>query len=145
MSILEDYLEQSVLELLQELGYGYECGYDIAPTPDGPRPERDSHQRVWLLGRLRKQLAHLNPHLPPSAIEDAIARLHNLEGGLTKRNSQFHRYLRDGVPIEYSNADGEPVGDLARVADFDNALNNDWLCVKLYRHNGSRKTPIMAV
>lgn len=132
MSILEDHLEQSVLELLQELGYSYECGYDIAPAPDGSRPERDNYQQVWLLRRLRRQLAHLNPHLPPSAIEDAIARLHNLEGGLTKRNRQFHRYLRDGVPIEYSNADGDIVGDLARVADFENALNNEWLCVNQF-------------
>src|SRR5688572_24110013 len=118
MSILEDHLEQSVLDLLQELGYSYECGYDIAPAPDGTRPERDDYKQVWLLGRLRKQLAHLNPHLPPAAIEDAISRLGSLEGGAVTRNRQFHKYLRDGVPVEYSR-DGEIVGDLARLADFE--------------------------
>jgi type I restriction enzyme, R subunit len=131
MPILEDHLEQSVLDLLQELGYSYECGYDIAPEPDGARPERDDYKQVWLPGRLRKQLTHLNPHLPPAAIEDAISRLGKLEGGPVARNRQFHKYLRDGVPVEYSK-DGEMVGDLARLADFENWQNNDWLCVNQF-------------
>ena len=131
MPILEDHLEQHLLELLQELGYAYECGYDIAPAPDGARPERDNYRQVWLLGRLQKQLAHLNPHLPPDAIEDAMARLGNLEGGLLARNRQFHKFLRDGVPCKYLQ-DGEELGALARLVDFETIDNNDWLAVNQF-------------
>ena len=83
------------------------------------------------MGRLRKQFAHLNPHLPSEAIEDAVARLQNLEGGLTSRNRQFHKYLRNGVTVEYSR-DGEEIGDIARLVDFENADNNDWLAVNQF-------------
>lgn len=61
MPIIEDHLEQSVLDWLRELGYGYECGYDIAPAPDGLRPERENYRQVLLVGRLRRQLEMLNP------------------------------------------------------------------------------------
>lgn len=131
MQINEDRLEITVLEWLQELGYSHECGYDIAPVPDGARPERDDYRQVWLLARLRKQLAHLNPQLPPSAIEDAIAQLRRLEGGQAARNRQFHRYLRDGVPVTYRRGD-EEVGDFARLVDFENVDNNDWLAVNQF-------------
>ena len=131
MPILEDHLEQHLLTILQELGYAYECGYDIAPAPDGPRPERDNYRQVWLTGRLQKQLAHLNPHLPPDAIEDAMARLGNLEGGLLARNRQFHKFLRDGVPCKYLH-DGEELGALARLVDFETIDNNDWLAVNQF-------------
>lgn len=104
MPILEDHLEQHVLEQLQELGYAYECGYDIAPAPDDPRPEREDYRQVWLLGRLERALTSVNPHLPPAAIEDALARLRRLEGSLIARNRQFHGFLRDGVPVEFSTA-----------------------------------------
>lgn len=66
MPILEDHLEQQVLDLFKELGYAYECGYDIAPAPDGARPERENYRQVWLMARLEKQLACLNPHLHPT-------------------------------------------------------------------------------
>ena len=141
MPILEEHLENTLIGWLQELGYAYECGYDIAPAPDGARPERDDYRQVWLMGRLRTQLAHLNPHLPPAAIEDAIARLKNLEGGAVVRNQQFHRFLRDGVPVEFTR-EGEMVGDIARLADFENPDNNDWLCVNQFSILGPTKDGI---
>jgi len=131
MKILEDHLEQQVLGWLRELGYSYECGYDIAPTPDGSRPEREDYRQVWLVTRLRSQLAKLNPHLPPAAIEDALSRLRNLNGALLTRNRQFHKYLREGVPVEFER-NGEPVGDLAHLIDFENVGNNDWLAVNQF-------------
>ncbi len=131
MPILEDHLEQQVIEQLQELGYAYECGYDIAPAPDGTRPERPNYQEVRLLGRLRDALIRLNPHLPAPAIEEAIVKLNGLEGGLLSRNRQFHGFLRDGVPVEFDK-NGEIIGERARLADFENADNNDWLCVNQF-------------
>ena len=131
MRILEEHLENQVLGWLQEMGYSYECGYDIAPTPDGTRPERADYKTVWLEGRLQKQLAHLNPQLPPAAIEDAIARLHNLQGALLTRNREFHRFVRDGIPVEFER-DGEMVGDRARLFDFDSPDENDWLAVNQF-------------
>jgi len=142
MSILEDHLEQQILEILTEQGYSYENGYEIAPAPDGTRPERDDYRQVWLAGRLEKQLTFLNPHLPPQAIADALGRLHNLEGSLPQRNRQFHAYLRDGVPVRFTR-EGEDIDDLARLVDFDNADNNDWLAVNQFTVQGAAQNGIV--
>jgi len=40
--------------------------------------------------------------------------------------------LRDGVPVEYWRSDGSIAGDHARLVDFDNARNNDWLAVNQF-------------
>lgn len=136
MPIIEDHLEQTVLDWLRELGYGYECGYDIAPAPDGLRPERENYRQVLLVGRLRRQLEMLNPQLPATAIEEAILQLQNPDvPGLAASNRQFHRWLRDGVPIEYQR-DGEPVGDLVRLVDFSHPDANEWLAVNQFSIQG---------
>ena len=137
MPIIEDHLEQAVLDWLRELGYAYENGYDIAPAPDGARPERENYRQVILLDRLRRQLEILNPHLPASALEDAILRLQNPDiPGLTLANRQFHRWLRDGVPVEFQSSNGETVGDLVRLVDFSDPNNNQWLAVNQFSIQG---------
>ena len=131
MPILEAHLEDHVLQLLQDLGYAYENGYDIAPAPDGKRPERADYRQVWLLGRLEKALRRLNPALPDDGVADAMARLKGLSGSLIERNRQFHTMLRDGVRVEYQK-NGELVGDLARLCDFENPDANEFLAVNQF-------------
>ena len=48
------------------------------------------------------------------------------------RNRAFHRMLVDGVTVEYRTADGDIRGAQARVVDFDNPSNNDWLAVNQF-------------
>jgi len=140
MTITEDQLEQKTIAWLRELGFGYAYGPDIAPPPDGTAPEREDYRQVILAGRLRAQLEVINPTLPLSAIEDAVRQVltPNLPT-LIQINRQFHRWLRDGVKVQYQR-DGETVGDQVRLIDFANPMANDWLAVNQFTIKGPNHT-----
>ena len=85
-----------------------------------------------LATRLREALVRLNPTLPAEAIDDAFRKITRLEGAtLDARNRTFHRLLVDGVTVEY-RADGAIRGAQARLIDFDDPDNNDWLAVNQF-------------
>ena len=48
--------------------------------------------------------------------------------------------LVNGVEIEYRDSDGRVRGDLARVIDFDEPVNNDWLAVNQFTVAEDRST-----
>ncbi len=122
----ESDVESAALEWLAGLGYSVLAGPDIAP--DGPTPERAAFGQVVLEGRLRDALARLNPKLPPAALEDAFAKIARPAGAdLLSRNHAVHRLLVDGVTVEYTRRDGSIAGAQARLLDYDDPDNNDWL------------------
>ena len=57
-------LELATLEWLEELGYSIIGGPEIAPTPDGDNPERQSYGEVVLVGRLKTAIDKFNPNIP---------------------------------------------------------------------------------
>ena len=66
------------------------------------------------------------------AIDDAFRKITRLEGAtLDARNQTFHRLLVDGVTVEY-RADGAIRGAQARLVDFKDPDNNDWLAVNQF-------------
>jgi type I restriction enzyme R subunit len=126
----EDQLEQFCLEWFREMDWNTIYGPDIAP--DSGRPERsDSHEVV--LGRyLREALLRINEGLPESAIEQALGLVLKPQGlDLTLNNRGFHRYLLEGVPVEYRR-DDEIIHDRAFLIDFDNLRNNRFLAVNQF-------------
>ena len=130
-TINESIVEKAALAWLGDLGWQVAHGPDIAP--DTPNAERDSYDEVVLERRLRDALAELNPALPAAALDDAFRKRTHPEGPtLEARNRAFHRMLVDGVTVEYRTADGDIRGAQARVVDFDNPANNDWLAVNQF-------------
>lgn len=140
MSITESTLEEAALKWFGELGYQSISGYDIAPPPDGATPERENYRQVILVERLRSQLIGINQSITPSAIEDAIRQIlsPNLPS-LIQANRQFHRWLRDGVPVEFQQ-DGQTTGDRVRLFDFENPDNNDWAAINQFTVRGPHHT-----
>ena len=127
----EDTVEQAALEWLGDLGYEVRNGQDIAP--EAAAAERDDYGQVVLAGRLRAALARLNPDLPPAALDDAFRRLTRPDRPtLVANNHALHRLIVDGVNVEYTKAGGSIAGAQARVLDYDNADNNDWLAVNQF-------------
>ena len=110
--ITEDQLEQAALDWFRALGYQVAFGPDIAPPPDGVAPERDNYRQTILIERLKTRLQAINPAIPGAAIDDAIRQIlaPNLPT-VIQVNWQFHRWLRDGVKVQYQRGN-ETVGDL---------------------------------
>ena len=130
-SFSESEVEQLALTWLEGLDWAVAHGPDIAPG--APDAERDSYDQVVLEQRLTDAVVTMNPSLPVDALEDAIRKLTRPEGAtLETRNRSFHRMLIDGVTVEYRDQDGSIRGDQARVVDFDNPQNNDWLAVNQF-------------
>ena len=127
----ESDVEDATLEWLETLGWSVAHGPDIAP--DTPRAERGDYGQVVLERRLRDALVRLNPDLPASALGDAFRKLVRPEGAtLEVRNRAVHRLLVNGATVEYRGEDGAIRGAQARVVDFDDPDNNDWLAVNQF-------------
>jgi len=127
----ESTVESAALSWLADTGWRTAHGPDIAPgTPDA---ERADYGEAILGQRLRDALARLNPDLPAGALGDAFRKLTRPQGTtLEARNRAFHRMIVDDVTVEYRDANGAVRGDQARVIDFDDPANNDWLAVNQF-------------
>jgi type I restriction enzyme R subunit len=126
----ESVVEEAALTWLAGLGWEVAPGQALV---EGLTAERADYGQVVLEGRLRAALSRLNPALPAGALDDAFRKLLHPEGPtLVARNHALHRMLVDGVTVEHRRADGSIAGDRARVLDFDDPTNNDWLAVNQF-------------
>jgi type I restriction enzyme R subunit len=129
-SLTESTVEEAALELFSEMGYTVLHGPDIAPGE--LFEERASYSDVLLNKRVKDALSRINPKIPAAAIEDAIRKLLSVIGpNLEESNRRFHRYLTDGVNVEYQSQ-GRTVHDQVKLFDFDKPENNDWLAVNQF-------------
>jgi len=128
--ITEDKIETFALEVLQSMGWGYVHGLSIAPGAEAT--ERESFEQIVLVDRLRKSVAVLNPSIPYDAQEQAIQkvlRIYSLE--MLHNNETFHQLLVEKVKIPYQKDGFERSYEVALI-DFENPLNNEFLCANQY-------------
>ena len=129
-ALSESVVEDAALDWLRELGYDVISGPDMPP---GPNALRESYGDVVFDSSLQGALGSFNPSLPSQALDDAFRKLTRPDGStLAARNRAFHRMLVDGVTVEYRNAEGVVRGAQAKVIDFDNPDENDWLAVNQF-------------
>ncbi len=129
----ESVVEDAALAWLEGLGYAVVHGPEIAVGEPSAERGDTNYRDVVLERRLRQSLVHLNPDLPTEALEDAYRKLTRSDApSLIERNRAVHRILVDGVTVEYRRADGSIAGAQARVLDFDQADNNDWLAANQF-------------
>lgn len=96
MYFSEDEFEQALIELLRGLGFNYKYGPDI---------ERD-YCNPLLDDVLHESLRRINPTLPQSAIEDAIKKLHQIEGAsLYECNFKFTQMMQYGVEVTFTGSE----------------------------------------
>ena len=138
-AITEDDVEQAALQWLAGLGWSIAHGPDISPPDAGtPGTERDTYRNVCLHHRLAAAILRLNPHIPASARDEALGQVLNPNNPvLISANQQFHRWLVEGVPVEYQK-DGATRGDRVRLIDFDDITRNDWLAVNQFYIQGPK-------
>ena len=96
MIFSEDTYEQALIELFRELGFSYKYGPDI---------QRD-YNNPLLDDVLQASLLRINPTLPQSAIEDAIKKLHLIEGSsLYECNFKFTQMMQYGIEVTFTGSE----------------------------------------
>jgi type I restriction enzyme R subunit len=142
MKILtEDNIERFAIEILHSCGWEYVHGLAIAPGAE--LSERESFQQVILTERLRKTISRINPNIPADAREQALRELLRINSPeLLVNNETFHRFLTDGVPVQYRK-DGEEKSDYVWLIDFAHPDNNEFLAINQYTvvENNQNKRP----
>ena len=139
--ITENAIELYTIEELESLGFQFLNGPTVAP--DGDAPERREYGDILLAGRLRAALQKLNPAIPENARELALREVQRIGSPeLITNNETFHRFLTDGVPVQY-RLDGNEKNDYVWLIDFENPLNNELLVVNQYTviENNQNKRP----
>lgn len=122
----ESQIEQYALDILANLDWQVLHGPDIGPDGTGERELR----QVVLLERLRDALVRLNPHIPESALSEAMRRLTQTSKlSLIESNHELHQLLTMGVPVQYRTSSSEVKHDIVRVVDFASIENNDFVAV----------------
>jgi len=120
---IEDSYEQTLIQLFQEMGYEYACGYDV---------ERDYREPFYGTD-LQKALRQLNPMLSNEVLHEAYRLVtHVNEGILEQRNEQLMDYLQNGVEVKYTQ-DGRAKTALVRLINFDEPLNNHFKVCNQWR------------
>lgn len=120
----EDAYEQTLIALFRdELGYAYECGYEVE------RDYREPFHREDLLASMRR----LNPSLPADAMEQGIKQITNISiGTLEQNNEQFTLWVQNGLEVGYLQ-DGEERTALMRLIDYERPERNLFKVVNQWR------------
>ncbi len=126
----ESEIEELAIDKLKAYDYDYIFGPTIAP--DGNSPERSSWNDVVLVERFKQAIHSLNSRLPSGAREQAIREvLHIASPDLITNNEKFHRYLTNGVEVEFQSG-GITRGDTVWLIDFEEPENNEFLIVNQF-------------
>lgn len=113
----ESSYENSIVELLESLGYTHLYGPDVKRDTRNPLYEE----------QLRSSLESINPKLPAVAIDEAIMKIKGYEAGsLVSKNEIFTDYIQNGVTVSFQK-NGEEVSEIVRLVDYDSPAKNSFI------------------
>ena len=126
LAFSEDTYEQALIELFQSLE-GKQFRYQY-----GPDIEREYTNPI-LDDVLQESLQNINPALPHCAIDDAIKKLHQIEGSsLYECNFKFTQMVQYGIEVQYTDSKHQVKTAIVQLIDFDHEDENDFLVVNQY-------------
>ena len=126
----EDTLAEQPLSPALCDAHGWTHVHGSALAPDAPAAERKLWSDVVLVERLRRAVARINPQLTPEAVQRACdLALTTTSPSVIEDHRSFHELLLSGVPVAYQDANGEERYEHARLVDFDDVSNNEFLAV----------------
>ena len=130
--ISEDQIEQALLQRLQHV-----CGFDVLnchtadPADLNDGSGRIDKRDVLLPAHVKTAALRLNPRIPETVVLAALARLGDRRQAmsLVAANREVDGLLRDGIAVNFEDAQGRPQQEQLRLIDFNAAANNEFLAV----------------
>ena len=124
----EEAYEQVLISLFEELGYEYECGYDV---------ERD-YSEPYYRDDLEASIRRLNPQYDNSVIEEGIRNITNFElASMEEKNEKVTLWMQGGMEVNYQEG-GETKTALLKLVDYTNLNNNRFKVVNQWRVEGEQ-------
>lgn len=139
--ISEDDIEQAILRRLsQDFGFELLNCYTADADDLNDRSGRADKREVIFGERLREAALRLNPKIPEPVIDDALARLTDRRHAMSAiaANREVDGLIRDGIPVEFENAQGQKEQERVRVIDFNDPAGNRFLAVSQLWIKGER-------
>ncbi|MGP1385152.1 MAG: type I restriction endonuclease subunit R [Thainema sp.] len=132
--ITEDDIEQATLRKLNAYGFQQLNCNTANPDDLNDGSNRSNKRDVILSDRLKAAALRLNPDIPETAIDQALAVLTKNRSAMTAiaANRELDGLIRDGIQVEYENAEGRTEYGRVRVIDFNDPSptgNNEFLAV----------------
>ena len=120
----EDAYEQTLIALFRdELGYKYECGYEV---------ERD-YKEPFYRADLEASMRRLNSDLPDAALDEGIKLITTInEGTLEQNNEKFTKWMQDGLEVQVK-LNGEERTVLMQLIDYEHPERNLFKVVNQWR------------
>ena len=127
----EDHqVEQPARALFGELNWEITDAFDEVLGPEGTLG-RETQQEVVLLPRLAAKVRAFNPQLPEDQVEEVLRFLSRDRSSMNqvRANKEVYHAMRDGVDVEYRDADGKRIQQTVRLIDWNNPFKNEFLLV----------------
>lgn len=139
--ISEDDIEKAAVGLLTKK-HGYRTinchTTDLEDLND--KSNRTDKQDVVLQDVLSARAKALNPHIPADVVVQAIEQLTSSRSAMSPilANKTVYGLLRDGIKVEFENAQGKAEKETVRLIDFERPDANDFCAVTQLWIKGER-------
>ncbi|MEW6710698.1 MAG: type I restriction endonuclease, partial [Candidatus Riflebacteria bacterium] len=139
--ISEDQIEKAAISLLEQ-NYGYRSINCYTPDLENlnDSSNRSSKAEVAFKDILKTAAVRLNREIPESVIDQAIETLTARRVAMSPilANKEVYNLIRNGVPVQFENAQGKTEKGMVRVIDFENPEKNDFCAVTQLWIKGDR-------
>lgn len=127
-------IEQATQDVLEELGWTVETAWKNESFGEMSQLGRENKSEVILKRYLKAALVKLNPDLPETAYEQAITQTEQkiADQSLGRINKEKYELLKNGVPVSYTNENGELIKKKLKLFDFNDYESNDFLAVRQF-------------
>jgi len=128
-------IEQATQDVLEELDWEVVTAWKREDLGEHSLLGRE-HKGEVILGRyVLAALQQFNPDLPAKVYQDALNQLREraADKTLARINKEKYKLLKEGVPVQFTNADGELVKRKLKVFDFNQITNNHFLAVRQFQ------------
>ena len=125
-------VEAATQQVLEDLGWEVKYAWNKETFGENGLLGRENKSEVILKRYLLNALKKLNKDLPEIAYSQAIEIIEqkNADKTLGQLNKEKYDLLKEGVPVTFTNQDGEIEKRKLRVFDFGDYSNNHFLAVR---------------